>query len=240
MASRKGFTLVELLTVIGIIAILMAVVSPVFAVARAAAMQNAAIQGIRQLWPATQMYAVDFDDKFFLPYYAGTESTIAWYGTEDKNGKVDIRAGLLSPYSRGFTKDATHAGLPYKGNGMGYGYNWGYLGSSAYITDDPVVMLQPTTLSSLSKPSQTIAFATSVHYSAPWKGGDGNFYDYGFIDPVKEWRGAPSVDFRHMGMRNLDLPGKSLTSTGAAIVLFCDGSAKSRKMSQVSQAMFER
>ncbi len=240
MRAQRGFTLVELLSVIGIIAVLMAVVSPIFVVARSAVKQNAALQGIRQLWPALQMYAADADDRFVLPYYAGTESAIAWYGKEDKDGKLDEKAGLLTPYVKGYAKDPTHAGLPYKGNGKGFGYNWGYLGSSAYVTDDPVQMLEPTTLTSISDPSQTIAFATSVHYSAPWKGGDGNYYDYGYIDPVKEWNGAPSVDFRHMGLRILDLEGKSLTSTGSALLLFCDGSGKSRKQSQVKQRMFER
>ncbi|MEQ1934959.1 MAG: type II secretion system protein [Fimbriimonadaceae bacterium] len=240
MGSRRGFTLVELLTVVGILAVLMAVVSPVFVVARSAAQQNTALQAIRQFWPALQMYAADSDDRFVLPYYAGTESTVAWYGTESKDGKLDEKTGLLTPYSRGYMKDPTHAALPYKGNGRGFGYNWGYLGSSFYITEDPVAMLEPASLSAIEQPTQTIAFATSVHYSAPWKGGDGNYYDYGYIDPVKEWNGAPSVDFRHMGIRTLNLAGKDLTSTGSAIALFCDGSARSRKMSQVTQRMFER
>jgi prepilin-type N-terminal cleavage/methylation domain-containing protein len=62
MARRSAFTLIELLTVIGIIAALSAILFPVFAAARAAARKTACISNLRQLGMALQMYRQDYDE----------------------------------------------------------------------------------------------------------------------------------------------------------------------------------
>ena len=60
--SAKGFTLIELLVVIAIIAILAAILFPVFAQAKAAAKKTASLSNQKQIGLATVMYAGDFDD----------------------------------------------------------------------------------------------------------------------------------------------------------------------------------
>ena len=60
--TRMGFTLIELLVVIAIIAILAAILFPVFAQARVAAKKTAAISNARQLIMGHMMYANDNDD----------------------------------------------------------------------------------------------------------------------------------------------------------------------------------
>jgi len=62
--KRHGFTLIELLVVIAIIAILAAILFPVFARARAKAMQNNCLSNIKQLTLGCLMYASDYDDRF--------------------------------------------------------------------------------------------------------------------------------------------------------------------------------
>jgi prepilin-type N-terminal cleavage/methylation domain-containing protein/prepilin-type processing-associated H-X9-DG protein len=59
---HKGFTLIELLVVIAIIAILAAILMPVFSRAREKARQTGCLSNARQLSMATQMYVQDFDE----------------------------------------------------------------------------------------------------------------------------------------------------------------------------------
>jgi prepilin-type N-terminal cleavage/methylation domain-containing protein len=61
---KRAFTLIELLVVIAIIAILAAILFPVFAQAKAAAKKTAALSNTKQLATASLMYASDFDDRF--------------------------------------------------------------------------------------------------------------------------------------------------------------------------------
>ena len=60
--SKKGFTLIELLVVIAIIAILAAILFPVFAKARAKARQISCTSNLRQIGTALAMYRADYDE----------------------------------------------------------------------------------------------------------------------------------------------------------------------------------
>lgn len=60
--NRKGFTLIELLVVIAIIAILAAILFPVFARARENANRTTCSSNLRQLGQACMMYAQDYDE----------------------------------------------------------------------------------------------------------------------------------------------------------------------------------
>ena len=73
--ERKGFTLIELLVVIAIIAILAAILFPVFARAREAARKTSCSSNIRQLGLACHMYAQDYDELLPCDYYACNSST---------------------------------------------------------------------------------------------------------------------------------------------------------------------
>ena len=61
---RRGFTLIELLVVIAIIAILAAILFPVFAKAREKARQASCESNMKQIALAVLMYAQDYDEKF--------------------------------------------------------------------------------------------------------------------------------------------------------------------------------
>ena len=67
---RKGFTLIELLVVIAIIAILAAILFPVFAQARAKARQTVCLSNCKQMAYGMLMYKQDYDDRW-IDYYPG-------------------------------------------------------------------------------------------------------------------------------------------------------------------------
>jgi len=63
-SSMRAFTLIELLVVIAIIAILAAILFPVFAQAKLAAKKTADLSNLKQIGLAVIMYSNDFDDYF--------------------------------------------------------------------------------------------------------------------------------------------------------------------------------
>jgi len=64
--KKKGFTLIELLVVIAIIAILAAILFPVFAKAREKARQTVCLSNMKQLGMASNMYIQDWDETTLL------------------------------------------------------------------------------------------------------------------------------------------------------------------------------
>jgi len=73
---RTGFTLIELLVVIAIIAILAAILFPVFARAREKARQSACLSNEKQIMLACLSYAQDYDEQ--LPYSAYSTGAATW------------------------------------------------------------------------------------------------------------------------------------------------------------------
>ena len=94
--SKKGFTLIELLVVIAIIAILAAILFPVFAQAKLAAKKTADLSNAKQIGTASQIYLADSDDTYPMVVY-----------TTDGNGQIpgsgsDLYSvfDALQPYSK--------------------------------------------------------------------------------------------------------------------------------------------
>jgi prepilin-type N-terminal cleavage/methylation domain-containing protein/prepilin-type processing-associated H-X9-DG protein len=68
MRCTKGFTLIELLVVIAIIAILAAILFPVFAQVREKARTTACLSNLKQLGLAASQYTIDNDERFMYEY----------------------------------------------------------------------------------------------------------------------------------------------------------------------------
>lgn len=73
--STKAFTLIELLVVIAIIAILAAILFPVFAQAKLAAKKTADLSNLKQIGTMMALYGNDYDDRFPLTSFPSKGST---------------------------------------------------------------------------------------------------------------------------------------------------------------------
>jgi len=243
---RRAFTLVELMTVVAILAILYAVLMPVVIQVKCFAQEWVAGEAVAKVGQATTLYMLDSDQTYPLAYYSlGDGPRQNWFGVVAKDGSVDPATSLLGPYTKGkVQRDYALNALPWNGDESGYGYNWGYLGSDFYLPNSWSTWqnaMGPANESSLGDTSSTIEYATTSFFYATWlPKGDGQTYRYGFADPPAAWFGNPTVDFRHMAIKTIDKKKREVDSTGLAVVLFSDGHVKPLHQKEVKDKMFER
>lgn len=105
--SRRGFTLIELLVVIAIIAILAAILFPVFARAREKARQTSCLSNVKQFGLAVEMYLSDYDER----YPVRELQTV-----DGPGGLTDY--GIFYPYM----KNADMLHCPSDTRAIGYGF----------------------------------------------------------------------------------------------------------------------
>jgi prepilin-type N-terminal cleavage/methylation domain-containing protein/prepilin-type processing-associated H-X9-DG protein len=128
--SRRGFTLIELLVVIAIIAILAAILFPVFARAREAARTSSCLSNTKQMGSAVMMYCQDYDEIFPWMWQGGAGS--AWVHIpegETASSNYYTWAEYIMPYIKNKAVfqcpsfKRTQAQMPYATLPFSYNYN---------------------------------------------------------------------------------------------------------------------
>jgi prepilin-type N-terminal cleavage/methylation domain-containing protein/prepilin-type processing-associated H-X9-DG protein len=148
---RRGFTLIELLVVIAIIAILAAILFPVFAQVRERARQVSCFSNLRQLSTGLQLYTQDWDETFVpATNYAAPETVPERIWTNALAPYLHNTGILMCPSApRGYAADWPSRGL----SSIGYNQVTGY---------DPAgkeAPAAPTARAILDEPSRTVLLA---------------------------------------------------------------------------------
>lgn len=116
MKSTRAFTLIELLVVIAIIAILAAILFPVFAQAKAAAKKTQDLSQIKQVGTAVQVYIADHDDVMPLAYAVAPNNF--WYTTYLIEVPADRAPGFSAAYYEENRMHVMNSTQPYIKNGQ--------------------------------------------------------------------------------------------------------------------------
>jgi len=216
LGARGAFTIIELMVVVGIIALLASILLPALARARRQAASAACLSNLRQFVFAAQAYSQSHRDRYPIAQYAVMQFPRIIQYKWDFTTVVDtvamtrtVKPGLL--WTGGtdmevhqcpsFKGDAQAPGEPY----TGYNYNTSYIGhGQGEATVAPIIVTQ------VRRPADCALF------------GDGEFADGAnkfMRSPYKDPQGggddldnrtAGTQGFRHLGRTN---------------VAFCDGHA---------------
>ncbi len=213
---KKAFTLIELLVVIAIIAILAAILFPVFAQAKESAKRTVCLSNMKQVGTATLMYLTDYDDFYYpssysVPVVNNLGGTRLWFGQTVFNtitfeSTRNDAGGLLYPYLKIALVDCPSKvgvsyGMPWPPYDLGYGMNTLIFSTAAL----------PVNQSEIDRPAETVLIGDSG--LAAFGPGISSTH---FIRPAGTAPSAPYVHGRHKGFAN---------------ITWADGHAKSTRVS---------
>jgi prepilin-type N-terminal cleavage/methylation domain-containing protein/prepilin-type processing-associated H-X9-DG protein len=236
---RQGFTLIELLVVIAVIAILAAILFPVFAQAREKARQTSCLSNVKQMASALMMYVQDHDEIYppvlgvdpsdTLVYQASWMKRLEPYvknlglficpSSQYRDTNVQTKGDILFNYSlsptarsAGTGSDATILTSAFGvalWEGLGGFYGHRVIGS--YVRRAP-----SHGLAEVARPAETVAI------------NDHNSFDWGYT-----WSGFYYPEPRHIREKDVELPNGLSYPSGLINAVFCDGHVKALKQERL-------
>jgi prepilin-type N-terminal cleavage/methylation domain-containing protein/prepilin-type processing-associated H-X9-DG protein len=245
--GKRAFTLIELLVVIAIIAILAAILFPVFAQAREKARQSTCQSNLKQWGNAFMMYAQDYDEKLPFDYHYEFGGNRLWWWEDDlkpytKNYAIDV---CPSAPQQSITKYTYMRGQPdfmaqwpnplittYIGNAAAWtaadcsGFKPSGSCNPPLVDSGSGTPNTPTGMADLEQPAGTI-IVTEGWTREIWQ-----------IESVVAWRGrAGALPAPYDTNRNGILDGRHQEANN---LLFGDGHVKAIQWSQQTPAMWTR
>lgn len=263
--TYSGFTLVELLVVIGIIALLIAILMPALSAARAQAKSVTSLSNLRQIGIGLVQYRVENKGYYPVAAYVSMPDRARWRWADAiyaymKNTEVYLspqldeaqRARMNKPFNHTTTNTAPTAAAYTKDTIFygGYGYNWQYLGNGR--TTGGAREFFAKAGSGVRKTSRTVAVA-DTHGTrngvadGPWTG-EGVYV----IDPPLQSialgskgsrKASPDPtaagNYGYSGGADGDAAHRSTPAErnrGKVNALFCDGHAESMKLAELDDS----
>jgi len=212
---RRGFTLIELLVVIAIIAILAAILFPVFAKAREKARQSSCLSNVKQMGLAFMQYAQDYDETMPCDWMDPTNTWATRYSWRALISPYIKNTQIFSCPSASYNYSGAAAGQCVANEGGipgGYGDNTVHYNGAA--PSPPGVAFWPAgcRLSVVALPAQLIVLGDStggshqisaaadtlgfvmdnVGYSGAYRHNEGA--NYGFADGHAKWLKPSAIE----------------------------------------------
>jgi prepilin-type N-terminal cleavage/methylation domain-containing protein len=171
MNKKHAFTLIELLVVIAIIAILAAILFPVFAQAKLAAKKTSELSDTKQLCLASLIYTNDFDDEFVsTSVYDFSSNTDIWtYRLMPYVKNLGIFQSILDSAPTKYANSWSGPGISFASNSLSsVPASAGFAGNVNMATDGIVGLIMPgwssfftsgvVNSTQVTKPAETIMF----------------------------------------------------------------------------------
>jgi prepilin-type N-terminal cleavage/methylation domain-containing protein/prepilin-type processing-associated H-X9-DG protein len=212
--KKKGFTLIELLVVIAIIAILAAILFPVFAKAREKARQTSCLSNLKQLGSSIAMYCQDYDEAYPRCWSADSSywSSDKVIGSYVKNHNILYCPSIFQSWMLNDANNGNFANT--------YGLN------PLVCWNDLWGAKSPNTLGSVQSPAETVLAADS------YSGYTGTTSGYYMIYAPSTMWALPSlaaVDWWDPAKSDGIMPDAGRIAarhSGGTNILWCDGHTK--------------
>jgi prepilin-type N-terminal cleavage/methylation domain-containing protein/prepilin-type processing-associated H-X9-DG protein len=224
-----AFTLIELLVVIAIIAILAAILFPVFAQAREKARQTACLSNTKQIGTAMMLYAQDNDEALPLSvYWPGYATEKRWWlGQIQDYLKSD--PVFVCPSAPDLTPPVAFSGTAYAATALGYGLN-----SNVCPTNITGTIATSRSLAEIADSAGTALVLDAEEYDGARIAGKNDPLTWGGYRqsppkatgwswmPPSNWTGGNATAYNNAGANRRPFPRHN----GGMNVVYADGHAK--------------